>query len=155
MLTSNIINEASIKNKETKKEPFRFDIYSQDGRKVTYHFRPYKKHDDKDNPRFTCLEKIESTHTPNERYYYTDQKGKAHKKLKERRGSSHRVQINYFNKGDIAYKGENSDVKVSKRHIAFQRAKEIHVAVNDLENLEMLCRFTYTENKKAKMIRTV
>lgn len=150
MLSSNMADTPTIEAKEEGKRRIQFDIFSEDGRRVTYYFQPYRFHHDKEKTRFTLLEKIQSTHTPNEHYLYTDQKGKIQKKLKERRGDSHRIQIRYFNDGDIAYKNENSNVKVSKKHIAFGRVKDVQVAVNDPEKLNQLCRFTYTEDKKKK-----
>ncbi len=150
MLSANVPDSETIKTKEKNKQRFHFDISSKDGRKITYHFQPYKKYHDKTNSRATFLEKIESTHTPNEWYKYSNQSENTQKKLKERRGDSHRVHISYYTNGDIAYKGENSHVTVSKEHIAFERVKEVNVAVNNLDNLELMCRFTYTENKNTK-----
>lgn len=133
-----------------KLQPFHFKFIAEDGRKTTYHFKPYKRNVNGNYSRTICLKRVESTHAPDELYFYTNKEGEIPKKISERRGESHRTQIVYYKKGDtVRLKGENDTID-SKKHVAYERVKQINVAVNDYEKPLRKCSFSYSENKKAK-----
>ncbi len=143
-----------------QKNDFSFSVFSNDGRNIKYHFRTYPYHVKtkrkkgskikvKDS-KTICLKKIESVHVPDEQYSYTEQNGKQRNKLTEKRGASHCTQIQYYAKGDEMHL-MGTPVKVdSKDHIAYERVKQINVAVNSLDQPERLCWFSYSKHKQTK-----
>lgn len=137
-----------------KLKSFHFKINSEEGRKTTYHFKPYKKNINKNFSRTICLKRVESSHAPTEWYHYTKQEGEIPKKIYERCGESHRTQILYYKKGDkVRLKDEKSTID-SKKHVAYERVKQINVAVSDYQEPIRKCSFAYSENKKAKTALT-
>ena len=137
--------------KLTKKDkPVYFNLSTDDGRKVTYQFTPFRTKLKEGYKRAGFLTHVTSTHSPAEEYHYKDENGKVHRKLKERRGDSHKTSIQYYAIGDTMHIGGNPKTIDSKKHIAFERVKQINVAVDDMEHPERKCWFAYKENKKEK-----
>ncbi len=139
-----------IEKLTAKDLPIYYNLTTEDGRKTTYQFTPFKTHLKFGNKRAGYLTRAESTHMPTEEYFYKDEKGNVHRKLKERRGESHKSRIRYYDIGDTMHISGNPKTIDSKKDIAFERVKQIDVSVNDIETTERKCWFAYCENKKEK-----
>lgn len=143
-------SDKELERLEDKKQAFHYSIYSEDGRNAKYYFRSYDKSVNKHQKRTVLLKKTESTHLPTEEYSYTDQDGDAPKKLRERRGESHKTQIHYYGVGNVMHIQGTANTIDKNKHVAFGRVKQIDVAVTDMDHFVRKCWFAYYENKKDK-----